>query len=473
MILRIINNSRYKQFALNFASFNVNMERFLTAKSTENTKVRKKKSMLFFVLFASFVVSLNIFPGTVLLADDKSIRKTYVLVVGIDNYPTAYGNLNYAAKDAEMFASVMQEFGIADSKREKEEFVYSNKPEVVLLSDKTRSPDLFPTKDNILRQLDSFLENVKEDDFVILFFSGHGTGESLVTVTQNGKVETIELKEILNRLDTKTKEYMIFLDACRNTDNTIAPFTTTLEPGEGGYKSIFYSTGKDSVSQESKKLGQGVYSYYLVEGLMGAADVNKDLVVSSDEIRNYVSENVIAYTANTQKPQLHQISSATKFIARVNKPSPMRYLWKSAIIPGMGQWEKGHRANSIFFFSSALLGSLFLYSENVLYNKVQNDYYSRQSLLLLSSPMILDTTDLILFQATESTRKDLISQAKNIEGTLDLFLLFYLWNLWDAGFTKNEWIDMNKPKVKFDSARYINPTGQQEQQFRIATEWRF
>ena len=28
---------------------------------------------------------------------------------------------------------------------------------------------------------------------------------------------------------------------------------------------------------------------------MGAADVNKDLVVSSDEIRNYVSENVILY----------------------------------------------------------------------------------------------------------------------------------------------------------------------------------
>ena len=83
------------------------MERFLTAKSTENTKVREK-NLCYFVLFASFVVSLNIFPGTVLLADDKSIRKTYVLVVGIDNYPTAYGNLNYAAKDAEMFASVMQ-----------------------------------------------------------------------------------------------------------------------------------------------------------------------------------------------------------------------------------------------------------------------------------------------------------------------------------------------------------------------------
>lgn len=425
--------------------------------------------------FASFVfvVSLFLFSVTELCAENIGKRNTYVLVVGIDNYPKAYGKLNYAAEDAKKFANVMREYGIADYKKEKEEFVYGNKPEVILLSEKTGSSDFFPTKANILIQLDSILENVKEDDFVVLFFSGHGTGESLVTVTQSGNVETIELREILNRLDTKTKEYMLFLDACRNTDNSIAQFNTTLDPGEGGFKSIFYSTGKDSVSQESKKLGQGVYSHYLVEGLKGAADTNKDLVVSSDEIRNYVSENVIEFTDNTQKPQLHQISSATKFIARVNTPSPWRYVWKSAIIPGTGQWEKDHKTNSIFFFSSALLGSLFLYSENVTYNRAEKDYYSRQNLLLASSPMVLDATDLILFQATESIRKDLINQAKRIEGTLDLILLFYLWNLWDTWFTKNEWIDTNKPKVKFESTRYINPIGLQEHQFHLKTEWRF
>ena len=73
--------------------------------------------------------------------------------------------------------------------------------------------------------------------------------------------------------------------------------------------------------------------------------------------------------------------------------------------PWHGAMGKGHRANSIFFFSSGFIGQSFLYSENVLYNKVQNDYYSCQSLLLLSSPMILDTTDLILFQATEHSQR--------------------------------------------------------------------
>lgn len=449
------------------------MVRFLTTKSTKSTKVGKRKSTLFFLLFASFLVNLFLFSVTELCAESIGKRNTYVLVVGIDNYPMAYGKLNYAAEDAERFAIVMKDYGIADYKKEKEEFVYGNKPEVILLSDKSGNSELFPSKANILAKLDLFLKNVKEDDFVILFFSGHGTGESLVTVTLEGNVEFIELKEILTRLDAKTKEYMLFLDACRNTDNSIAPFKTTLDPGEGGFKSIFYSTGKDSVSQESKKLGQGVYSHYLVEGLKGAADANKDLVVSSDEIRNYVSENVAAFTDNTQKPQLHQISSATKFIARVNKPNPWRYVWKSAIIPGSGQWDKSHRTNSIFFFSSAFLGGIHLYAKNYTYEKEEKEYYSRQSILLLSSPMVLDATDLILFQATESVRKDLIRDAKGIETTVDLIFLFYLWNLWDAGFTKNEWIDLAKPKVKFDSVNYYNPAGQLEHQFRLTTEWRF
>ncbi|MBK6606519.1 MAG: caspase family protein [Leptospiraceae bacterium] len=334
--------------------------------------------------------------------------------MGIDHYPLPYGKLNYAAEDAEKIASVMREQGIADYKKEKDDWVYANKTEVILLSDKNGNSQLFPTKVNILRELESILKNVKEDDFVMIYFSGHGTGESLVTVTQDGKVEIIEVKEILAKLDSKTKEYMLFLDACRNTTNPVAPFSSKIEPGEGGFKSIFYATGKDSVSQESNKLGQGVYSYYLLEGLKGKADTDGDLIVSSDEIRNYVSEKVIAFTDNMQKPQLHQISSASKFLTRVAKPNPFRYIWKSAILPGRGQWEKGHKSNSIFFFSIALLGGFNLYSKNLTYEREEKEYYARQSLFLISSPMVLDSTDLILFQSMQSVRRDLISDSRSI-----------------------------------------------------------
>ena len=420
-----------------------------------------------------FVVNLFLLTLSSLSADEVSARKTFVLVVGIDNYPLPYGKLNYAAEDAEKIANVMREQGIADYKKEKEEWVYANKTEVILLSDRSGNSQLFPTKANILRELESILKNTKEDDFVIIYFSGHGTGESLVTVTQDGKVETIEVKEILSKLDSKTKEYMLFLDACRNTTDPVAPFSSKIEPGEGGFKSIFYATGKDSVSQESNKLGQGVYSYYLLEGLKGRADLDGDLIVSSDEIRNYVSEKVIAFTDNTQKPQLHQISSASKFLTRVTKPSPFRYIWKSAVLPGSGQWEKGHKSNSIFFFSCALFGGLHLYSKNSVYEREEKEYYVRQSLFLLSSPMVLDSTDLILFQSMQSVRRDLISDSKSIETGVDVLFLFYLWNLWDAGFTKNEWIDTNKPKTKLDSGYYKEGIGQQEQRFRLTVEWSF
>ena len=447
--------------------------RLLTMKDTKSTNEKRGVFFSTFVLSMLFVVNLFLLTLSSLSADEVSARKTFVLVVGIDHYPLPYGKLNYAAEDAEKIANVMREQGIADYKKEKDEWVYANKTEVILLSDKNGNSQLFPTKANILRELESILKNAKEDDFVMIYFSGHGTGESLVTVMQDGKVETIEVKEILSKLDTKTKEYMLLLDACRNTTNPVAPFSTTIEPGDGGFKSIFYATSKDNVSQESNKLGQGVYSYYLLEGLKGKADTDGDLIVSSDEIRNYVSEKVIAFTDNTQKPQLHQISSASKFLTRVTKPGPWQYIWKSAILPGAGQWEKGHKSNSIFYFSIALLGGFNLYSNNLTYEREEKEYFARQSLFLISSPMVLDSTDLILFQAMQSVRKDLITDSRSIETGVDFFILFYLWNLWDAGFTKNEWIDLNKPRTKLDSGYYNGGVGQQEQRFRLTVEWNF
>jgi hypothetical protein len=432
--------------------------------------LRKENS---FHTFLIFVIALFFLPVASLRADEVATRKTYVLVVGINNYPQPYGKLSYAAEDAEKIASLMKENGIADYKKEKDDWVFIDRPEVVFLSDKTNHSEVYPTRENILRELNAILSKVNENDFVMLFFSGHGTGESLVTTTMDGRIETIELKEILTRLDSKTQEYMLFIDACRNTNSETKKFSATLEPGDGGFKSIFYSTGKDSVSQENSKLGHGVYTYYLLEALKGAADVNRDFIISSDEIRNYVSDKVNEFTDNQQKPQLHQISSATKFISQVTKPTPWKYVWRSALVPGMGQWEKGHKINSIFFFSSAFIGGLYLYSKNLNYESEKNEYYSRQTLLLLSSPMVLDNTDLILFQATQSIRKDLIGEARSLETAVDFLFLFYLWNLWDAGFTRNEWIDSNKPKLKLDSGNYVNPIGGQERMFRLTTEWRF
>jgi hypothetical protein len=92
-------------------------------KDTKSTNEKRGVFFSTFVLSMLFVVNLFLLTLSSLSADEVSARKTFVLVVGIDHYPLPYGKLNYAAEDAEKIANVMREQGIADYKKEKDEWV--------------------------------------------------------------------------------------------------------------------------------------------------------------------------------------------------------------------------------------------------------------------------------------------------------------------------------------------------------------
>ena len=48
------------------------------------------------------------------------------------------------------------------------------------------------------------------------------------------------------------------------------------------------------VSLESSDLGHGIFTYYLIRGLEGAADTNRDGIVSLQELYEYVEQQVTA-----------------------------------------------------------------------------------------------------------------------------------------------------------------------------------
>jgi uncharacterized caspase-like protein len=64
------------------------------------------------------------------------------------------------------------------------------------------------------------------------------------------------------------------------------------------------SSKGDETSLESAGLRQGVFSHFLIRGLKGEADKNKDKVISVREIFDFVYSNVRAYTGNRQSPVL-------------------------------------------------------------------------------------------------------------------------------------------------------------------------
>ncbi len=77
-------------------------------------------------------------------------------------------------------------------------------------------------------------------------------------------------------------------------------FLDRITIGKG--KIILTASGANEVSEEDEKLEHGVFTYYLLEGLRGKADIDGDGLVTVDEAYRYVSKRVPDATNQTQHP---------------------------------------------------------------------------------------------------------------------------------------------------------------------------
>jgi uncharacterized caspase-like protein len=63
----------------------------------------------------------------------------------------------------------------------------------------------------------------------------------------------------------------------------------------------------DQISSSSPELKHGIFSYYLMRGMKGDADVNRDGKITLGEMQPYLAENVgrqAAMISRKQEPQL-------------------------------------------------------------------------------------------------------------------------------------------------------------------------
>lgn len=99
------------------------------------------------------VSSIPITPYTV----NTTNSKKYALVVGI-NYKGTNFSLNGCINDANNIKNLLNEWGF----------------ETTLMTDNTGG-NLYPTKNNILSQLQSHISKLENDDIFVIYYSGHGT----------------------------------------------------------------------------------------------------------------------------------------------------------------------------------------------------------------------------------------------------------------------------------------------------------
>jgi hypothetical protein len=213
-------------------------------------------------------------------------------------------------------------FPVADAEGVRQALVdYAGfKPDNIrLLTDRT--PDK-PTLRNIKSALGTFLvRSAKKDDLIVIFFAGHGAPEvDPRGVETDGLAKYLvpidadpddlystalpmdELQTIFDRIEAQ--RLVVFIDACysgaaggrtfasRRTRATRVDdlFLERLTRSQG--RAIVTAARANEVSIELPELGHGVFTHYLLQGLKGAADLDRDGIVMLQELYQYLEQQV-------------------------------------------------------------------------------------------------------------------------------------------------------------------------------------
>jgi hypothetical protein len=167
--------------------------------------------------------------------------------------------------------------------------------------------------ENIYKGLDDIIAMAGKEDLVLIYLAGHGLQGFYVPTDSDGYRNRVEYDVIKDRLSLcQARQKLVIADACY-AGSLLAAKTPIFESvdlfykklsASGGGTAFLLSSKSEEFSLESLGLRQGLFSHYLIEGLKGEADTNKDKLVSLDELYAYVYSHVRTYSGNMQTPVL-------------------------------------------------------------------------------------------------------------------------------------------------------------------------
>lgn len=171
---------------------------------------------------------------------------------------------------------------------------------------------------NIIMAMRDVYLRADENDVVLFYFSGHGLAGSFLPVDYDGfdnQLDHLELREAL--LATRAQHKVVIADACHSgslvpeangiaarsgiIDNKLLQYYQALSDAKAGTALLLSSKGAE-YSLEDGGLRSGVFSHFLIRGLQGSADQNRDEMVSIQELYEYIHREVRIYTGNLQTP---------------------------------------------------------------------------------------------------------------------------------------------------------------------------
>jgi len=232
------------------------------------------------------------------------------IIIGVEKYKRA-PNAEFSSRDAKVFYDYARRgLGV------KQENIK------LLLDDKADSAEILAAIKNWLPSRVS-----RGTSHVYVFYSGHGLpskdGGTLYFLPHEANQEMLERtaisqKEVFEAVaDVVPRAATFFIDSCYSgltrTGATLIPSARPLQvmPRQSfnipSNFTVISASAPDQISSSSPELQHGIFSYYLMRGMEGEADLNKDRHITVLEMESFLSEHVLKRAkamGRNQQPQV-------------------------------------------------------------------------------------------------------------------------------------------------------------------------
>lgn len=248
--------------------------------------------------------------------EESFAPQRWAVVVGVPSYrdPT-WSRLRFTTNDADEVARVLKSPHYGAFHR------------IILLT-----TEELTSRESILTELRRLRSDLRRQDTLVFYFSGHGSLElnadgspNFYLATSDSRsndlwgtgIELNALREFLD--DLKPQRKVMILDNCfsgqgksRVASATKARLAGMADPFKGGgqmfgrSEAVLMASTFGGTAMEEDRLGNGTYTHFLLQALTSsstAADVNQDGAVTAYEAHDYARKHTVEHTTGAQVPE--------------------------------------------------------------------------------------------------------------------------------------------------------------------------
>jgi len=232
-----------------------------------------------------------------------AIAQRWAFLVGINHYRERqqFPPLNFCRNDVQALDTLLQQAGFTT---------------VCLHDGLDYAEPRFPDAQNIKAELQSLCRKVGPNDLLLVYFACHGTRQGdgqprLITWdTRSACLEetALRVQDLEDWLRaSQSNRLVLMMDAChigtgKDSRSLADPeFVRHVYEMAEGFHLLAASTDQQ---QAWEKSGHGVFSYHVLQGLSGAADLEGKNFVSVNDLKRYVRAGIARWSVETGYEQI-------------------------------------------------------------------------------------------------------------------------------------------------------------------------